>query len=211
MKNKYLLPSLISLMIVLFSVSNITAQGLQDYVITHRNDTIKCSLESQLFGSPKYKPMGADELIKINSDSIKEYCFHNKPNPKVSVKLGTDEDRKFLDRIEKGAICLYESSQTITTTNNQYGAAAGTSGTTTSTNTKIEWYAAKQGSDVVNIIKNNQFLNFGTSKKQRKKNFTDLLTDNPDLLKQFTDVDDYSFDAIRKTIQIYNESAVIKK
>jgi len=208
MKNKYLRPTLLSTVVFAFTMHTALAQRFHDYVITQKNDTIQCHLESQLFGLPKYGPLDKDILTKIDPDSIKEYAFHNKLNPYVAIKTAADDKKRFLVRLENGPICLYEFSQTTSSTS----APTGFGGTSTTTsNTKIEWYAAKHDDEVANIIKTNQLINFGSGKKQRKKNLADLLADEPVLLKEFTDADDYGFDAIRKAIQVYNDNFVAKK
>jgi hypothetical protein len=179
--------------ILLFFAFTSFAQHI-GYVITSTNDTIPCFIvKSSLFGV-KYKANEKDDFTKIKTDNIKEYQLTKDSTIYLAKALKDGvSDIEFVQRLEYDKICLYE--QIISGYNN-----------TTTTN----WYANKNNGPVV-MIKTSTAMIFGPNHSDRKKEFLNLINDDPKITSAYTAEDSFSFKTIRKYIKQYNEAASSQK
>jgi hypothetical protein len=178
--------------ILLFFAFTSFAQHI-GYVITSANDTIPCfTVKNSLFGV-KYKANEKDDFTKIKTDNIKEYQI-TKDSTIYAAKALRDSSShtEFVQRLEYGKISLYEQIRTV---NNS---------------TITDWYANKNNGPVV-MIKTSTAMIFGPNHSDRKKEFLNLINDDPKITAAYTAEDSFSFKTIRKYIQQYNEAASSQK
>ncbi|MDR6783663.1 hypothetical protein ABIE26_003018 [Pedobacter africanus] len=179
---------------------SVSAQSNPEYVITDKGDTILCSIKQELFGGLKYTPVSDEQAKRIVAERIKEYYHNKEKNPFLAKKLPKPSAIKFVERLEFGQICLYELYQSSPGGIQQ--------GRMTPGSTRRFWYAEKNGEHKLFLIKTNQLVSLGTSRKDRKAAFDELLGDDQELLQQFKNKEEYSFDEIRETIKAYNTKHV---
>lgn len=95
--------------------------------------------------------------------------------------------------LETGKISLYEETTDVYVNN---------------TVTKVtKWYVTK-GSDIAQPLKTDDLV-MSKSKKQRKGEFTTLISDNNAVYAQYTSENKFSFKRIRNLVQQYNNTTNI--
>jgi hypothetical protein len=167
----------------------------QDYVITTQGDSIPCSIKIPLItcGDGNYKTSANGPSVKIKPEEIKEYYISKKNTLyRAIIKEGKTKP-EFLLVLETGKISLYEEITEVYVNN------------TVTTVTK--WYVTK-GSDVARPLKTDDVF-MSKSKKQRKGEFTTLISDNNAVYTQYTAENKFSFKRIRNLVQQYNSTTSI--
>ena len=173
----------------------ITAKAqTEDYVITTKGDTLKCSISTPLIGANKYTLPGANAK-KFDRDEIKEYYITRKTLRKRAVFMGDKSKADYLTVVENGKICLY---QIIYINYSQYGTTSNT-----------EWYVGK-GSDRVSPLKTSGLF-LGKGRKERKDDFADMLKDKQDVYDKYIAEEKFSFNAIQNLVHLYNTGKSLKE
>ncbi|MGN8071912.1 hypothetical protein [Mucilaginibacter sp. SG564] len=167
----------------------------QDYVITTKGDSIPCTIKIPLIscGDGNYKTSSSAPAIKIKPEEVKEYYISKKNTLYRSVTKEGKTKPEFLLVLETGKISLYEEATEVYVNN------------TVTTVTK--WYVSK-GSDIVRPLKTDDVF-MSKSKKQRKGEFTTLISDNQEVYTQYTAENKFSFKRIRNLVQQYNTTKSI--
>jgi hypothetical protein len=160
-----------------------------NYVINTKGDTIKCDFKKPFMGKLRYMPLGSDKAIKITIDDIKEYYNAKDSAMVVAAVLPNETSPKFLNLLEKGKINMYEK---IVITSSQYGST-----------TTYYWYVNK-GNDLLKELKATTLFTDG-SRKERKKMFSEMITDDEPLKAQFEADSDFSLERLRYYILQYNQ------
>ena len=192
MKPQYLC-TLTCVGIMLLFISKGYTQPRQSYIITNQNDTLKCIIKKPLmfddFGNGyKYKLTKKDSYKPLNADSIKAYYLADDSVTYLAELLPGNKKLRFVTLLEQGKINLYQDK-------------AQSSGR----NSLNTWYASKNGGQLFEIKTEGLTIGgSGTSRDERKKALSDLLSDNYILSQSFTKKDDFSFKAIRDVIEQYN-------
>lgn len=184
---KLLLTSILVFSILMLFTISVNAQT-EDYVITPKGDTLKCSISFPLIGASKYTIPGAKSK-KMDRDEIKEYYITRKDLRKRVVFMGHKSKADFMTVIENGKISLYEIVY------NHYSQYSNQSTT--------EWYVGKS-SDRVLALKTSDLLFLGKARKERKDDFSDMLKDKPEVYEKYMAEDKFSFSAIRNLVHLYN-------
>lgn len=161
-----------------------------DYVITVKGDTLKCSISFPLIGPSKYKVPGG-ESEKLDHAKIKEYYITRKDLLKRVVFMGDKTKSDFLEVVENGSISLYK----IVYNNGK-----------TST---VEWYVGK-ASDRVSALKTSGLF-LGKSRKDRKDDFAEMLQDKPEVYNKYMAENKFSFNAIQNLVHLYNTGKSLKE
>lgn len=167
----------------------------QDYVITTKGDSIPCTIKIPLIscGDGNYKTSANAPAIKIKPDEVKEYYISKKNSLYRSVTKEGKTKPEFLLVLETGKISLYEEVTDVYVNN------------TVTTVTK--WYVSK-GSAIVRPLKTDDVF-MSKSRKQRKGEFTTLISDNHVVYAQYTSENKFSFKRIRNLVQQYNSTTSI--
>ncbi|SDP79374.1 hypothetical protein SAMN05428975_2794 [Mucilaginibacter sp. OK268] len=167
----------------------------QDYVITTQGDSIPCTIKIPLItcGDGNYKTSTNGPSVKIKPEEIKEYYISKKETLYRAVIKEGKTKPEFLLVLETGKISLYEEVTEVYVNN------------TVTTLTK--WYVAK-GSDVAIPLKTDDVF-MAKSRKQRKGEFTTLISDNNAVYAQYTAENKFSFKRIRILVQQYNSTTSI--
>lgn len=183
------------LLVPLFFISYILFAENTPYVITSKNDTIKCAKVKGVFLGKgiKYKVKSSDDFKTANMDSVKEYMLSGDSLPYRSVTLEKESQPLFLRVIENGKICLYEA---ITYSYGAYGATTITT----------RWYASKNNAPAF-FLKTTALNIFEKNQDTRKKLFSDMISDDPSVLAMFKADDSFSFKSLRKYVHEYNRTA----
>jgi len=172
----------------------VKAQSL-DYVITTQGDSIPCSIKIPLItcGNGNYKTSANGPSIRIKPEEVKEYYISKKNTLYRSVIKEGKTKPEFLLVLETGKINLYEETTDVYVNN---------------TVTRVtKWYVAK-GSDIAQPLKTDDVF-MSKSKKQRKGEFTTLISDNNAVYTQYTAENKFSFKRIRNLVQQYNSTTSI--
>jgi hypothetical protein len=167
----------------------------QDYVITTKGDSIPCTIKIPLItcGYGNYKTSANSQAIKIKPEEIKEYYISKKNTLYRAVIKEGKTKPEFLLVLETGKISLYEETTDVYVNN---------------TITQVtKWYVAK-GSDIARPLKTDDVF-MTKSKKQRKGEFTTLISDNNAVYTQYTAENKFSFKRIRNLVQQYNSTTSI--
>ncbi|NHA03900.1 hypothetical protein G7092_08840 [Mucilaginibacter sp. HC2] len=178
---------------VLFTLG-VKAQN-QDYIITTKGDSIPCTIKIPLItcGDGNYKTSANGPSVKIKPDEVKEYYISKKNSLYRSVIKEGKTKPEFLLVLETGKISLYEETTDVYVNN---------------TVTKVtKWYVTK-GSDIAQPLKTDDLV-MSKSKKQRKGEFTTLISDNDAVYAQYTSENKFSFKRIRNLVQQYNNTTNI--
>ncbi len=165
-----------------------------DYVITVKNDTLKCKITASIFQKDygngyKYKLEKDTANKTLKTDSIKEFYRSKYATTFVAVMLPGQKEKRFVSLLERGKINLYEDVAII------------------SNNYITTYYANKNGSPLFEIKTDGVFRPSGVSSAERRKALADMLSDNPALLQSFNKEGGYDFDTIRNFINLYNFDA----
>lgn len=189
--------------LTLLCITNTYSQSVREYVVLKSGDTIYCKIKTTLFGLKTYS-VNDSTAIKITPDEVREYRFRKDKNPFVSKTLPNGKV-EFLAFLEDGKVNLYE--MLIKGSAPTMGAMGAMGAMATSTR---YFYAQKSGVDSVLLIKSSSLIN-KNSPKERRTIFSELIADDPELLKFFKSKDDYSFEEIRNTIKLYNKRSLTTK
>jgi len=183
----------ICLAVTLFT-SGVKAQS-QDYVITTQGDSIPCNIKIPLItcGDGNYKTSANSPSVKIKPEEIKEYYISKKETLYRAVIKEGKTKPEFLLVLETGKISLYEEVTEVYVNN------------TVTTLTK--WYVAKDSDVAIPLKTDDVFMS--KSKKQRKGEFTTLISDNNAVYTQYTAENKFSFKRIRNLVQQYNSTTSI--
>ncbi|HEY9001518.1 MAG TPA: hypothetical protein VIM89_09195 [Mucilaginibacter sp.] len=192
---KVKITSLIAICLLFFSITSFAQdESFNDYIITLKNDTIKCELHSSNnVDWFKYQIEGVKGSKKLNADSINGYYSSKDSVLFLSKHTPGPGGRTFLQLLERGQINLYELN----------------SGSDT------YWYEEKNGDSLKLIKMYRNSVHIGdnsyeanTSRKERQQNLFNALADNPELLQRFKnaikDVN-YGFKLIQYYIKTYND------
>jgi hypothetical protein len=176
-----------------FAVSlTFTSPGLaqyQDRIVNLNGDTLKCEIKTNFVRTTKYKTPDMADFEKFDEKSVK-YFYIAKDNERYRAVIRPGKKKlEFLRLIEEGKICLYEY---ISSSYMQSGLTQSTT----------NWFISKNN-DTLYKLKTSSLFNF-TSKKDRKDVFSEMLADNPDVLKKYQETDSFSFKNLRNAIHLYN-------
>lgn len=178
-------------LVILFLLAIPAKAQKGDYIITTKGDTLACTISAPWVGSMKYSIENTEQPKKISIKDIKEYYIAKKQIwcRKVYIPIGGKVWPVYLSVLESGRINLYEgiihSSQ-----------PPNYSSTT-------QWYVAK-GSDTTKLLKTSSLTIFMRSRGKRENDFAEMLSDNKELYNKFLSEKDFSFDAVRNYVHLYN-------
>ncbi len=184
---------LLTFLFVCFFVKLSNAQ--EGYVITQKNDTIKCDVRSWGYGGAKYKT-AEGKTVKIYVNDFKEYRFTKDSTIYRAKFLFGGKKQDFLALLENGKICLYGYSI-------NYGGALGNYGqlyvikSTDTTNKLSPIVIGGLGYD-------------GPNRTERKKILFDMMSDEPKIANAYKAEDTLNPDKVRKYVQMYNKAAAAK-
>jgi len=169
-----------------FLASFFVSYAQSDFIITSKGDTLLGELRSSNDNWVKFKGKEQSKFQKLPSIEVKEVysSFDDAHYAYKVVKLGNSPIR--LARLRKGKINLYERR---TYTYTQYGSS-----------TNVNWYAEKDGHELVEIKTNS----FWGSREARKNAFSQLIADQPTILEIFNKEEKFSFKFLDKLIEQYN-------
>jgi hypothetical protein len=182
--NCFLLTAVISL------VFSFKAHAQDDYVVTINGDTLKCKIRVKFFphvDSPgqdyKYQTATMKSFESINFKDFKGFGLTSK---KIVFRAVVDKygENKYMKTIEDGKICLYENNEGPTSRHS------------------TDWYVGKDIAKVF-ILKTAGIIPV-KSRSDRKAGFAELLKDNKDVYDLFLNEDKFSWDEIRRVVQLYN-------
>jgi len=190
------------LVLVAASLCSLIARSqTQDYVITANNDTISCKVSTSfLSGNTSYK-VADGKSIRVKPEEIKEYYVASKDKIHMAMYREKKKKPEFFVVLEKGKIILLEG---ITTS--FYG---GMPGTVPLSSSSTQWYLSK-GTDTVKEVKNSQLNLFGKSRKERKNDFEEMISDNTDVLNKYKAEDKFSFKQLRNLVHLYNTGQLLE-
>jgi len=178
----------------------------RDYVITANQDSVYCTISRSFFsGNSSYK-LNDGKSFKIKPDEIKEFYLGNEDVKQRSVIRQGKKKHEFMTVLEDGKISLY---QELTSNPGHMGANGMYYGGTSST----QWYIAK-GNDTVTEVKNNDFslaIIFNKSRKHRKADFVEFISDNQAVYDKYKAEDKFSFKQVRGLVHLYNTGEPLKK
>lgn len=163
----------------------------KDYIIDDAGDTTFGKLTYTFSGNLKFSSENNTSIC--DPVTIKEYYQHKGNRLVYSRKLPEKGMPSFVDVLEKGEIMLYQFSRSI--------------GVGKTSQTITTWYAQK-GKDYLKEIKTSELK---AGRVERKDALASLTQDNPGLAERLRSETSFSFKAIRKIIQDYNEQALVKK
>jgi hypothetical protein len=180
-------------LLISFAVSlTFTSPGFaqyQDRIVNLNGDTLKCEIKTNFVRTTKYKTPDMADFEKFDEKSVK-YFYIAKDNERYRAVIRPGKKKlEFLRLIEEGKICLYEY---ISSSYMQSGLTQSTT----------NWFISKNN-DTLYKLKTSSLFNF-TSKKDRKDVFSEMLADNPDVLKKYQETDSFSFKNLRNAIHLYN-------
>jgi hypothetical protein len=177
--------------LILFSISNsLFAQS--DYLITEKNDTIRCQLKRDLLSHLKYRVDTTQSFKKVDFP-IKEMFYAIDTSTYVWEPIPEKQGKWLVKWLERGKINLYERLVEVNGLDYPF------------------WYASKNSDTLVQVKTSGTFIATGSSRKKRKQALIDLLADNPAVLQSFNQMlknEEYDYDLIRRYIQIYNVSGL---
>jgi hypothetical protein len=182
---------IVFLCLLLCLTTVLKAQITSEYVITKNGDTIPCKINKPFWGPLKYTPINEEKRKSIKTTTIKEYFYKEYKNPFLVKTVPNYNKTEFVERLEYGAINLYES----------YKPGPAAPGGVSSRGV-TSWYAEKSGK--IYHIKISMVLIAGSTRKERKTAFEQLIADDPELKLKFEEDKDYGWKDIRATIISYN-------
>lgn len=192
---KFFLTKTLLCVIALFLTVNVMAQDQPDYIITMKGDSIPCSITKNIFsGNCKYSLAGSTKPIKISADSIMEYHITKKNLTYGSIIQDGDKAPDFMLLLEKGKINLFE-------TGHGYQIYSGT-GVFMGTRSVTTWYFSKNSRIAVMLKTTGAFPD--RSRKERKELFGRMIKDKKAVYDKYMAEDDFSFEALRNIIHLYN-------
>ncbi|CAN5465026.1 hypothetical protein BH09BAC6_BH09BAC6_22210 [soil metagenome] len=184
----------------------------QEYVITQKNDTLKCEISNRVFGGLSYRVNGKSSYIKIKPENIKEYCkvtdggkfsevtgWENDTSIYVRRIMPKKNDTVFIHLMERGKISLYEKQTS--------GYASSGPGGSYVSSGSLFWFVTKN-SDLLILITQPGVLAGNRTVLASQNNFMSLLADNPSLLERFKlaiSTAYPSYNLIKYYIKTYNE------
>jgi hypothetical protein len=178
----------------------------RDYVITANKDSVYCTISRSFFtGNSSYK-VNDGKSVRIKPDDIKEFYLGDEDVKQRSVVRQGKKKHEFMTVLEDGKISLY---QEITSSPGGVRPNGMMFGGTSST----QWYIAKV-TDTVTEVKNSDFslaIIFNKSRKHRKADFADFISDNQAVYDKYKTEDKFSFKQVRNLVHIYNTGEPLKK
>jgi hypothetical protein len=186
----------ILVLICIFCASTLTVYAQDDYVITLKEDTLRCKIKRKILISPfesgtenyKYQTLAMTKAEIISLKEIKEFALAKKDLLFRAI-ADYNGELKFMIVLENGKLCLYEYTPPSYNT--------GSNNIQPSTS----WYLGK--GDKVIFLKTNSII-ANKSRKERKDEFAEMLKDNKDVYDLFVREDKFSGDEVRRVIQLYN-------
>jgi hypothetical protein len=169
----------------IITTSVIQASAQNEYFITNKNDTVKCTFipfigfNQYIF---KYKLTEGGEVNRVSSDTITEYRQKNTIYAKR--QLSDFPKPQFVQWLIKGKLNVYARVTPSAYVNN------------------VDYYAAKSTDSVIVQIKTNN--EFSGTRAKRKSAFEALIADAPEVAKMFDEADSYTVNSLMKTIRNYN-------
>jgi hypothetical protein len=203
MKLKLLLLTSICLLLStakIFAQDGDTTKKFNDYVITLKNDTVKCHIGRRFLGKLTYKVDGVRGAKPFDADSVKGFYRSEDSSFFVSKRLPETGHLFFVRPLEQGKINLYERRS---------GGTSLHDGNIEGNGTSFFWYVSKNN-DSLKFIKIGtvEGIYFGSSRKSREKIFMDLIADNPALLDKYKEerkTTNYNFELIQFYVKLYND------
>jgi hypothetical protein len=157
------------------------SDAARDYVITKTKDTIFCKIElGSSYSVSRYRVTPKDRSIKIDT-TITAYFLGKDSSTFLLKTLPNDKHPMYFKCLVKGGINLYAYSL-----NNS------------AADSEASLYACKEQGDLIQI--KNEFRRPG---KSEKKAFTDLISDNPNLVEKFINLP-YNFTSVLNCVKMYN-------
>jgi len=153
----------------------------KDYVIKNNKDTVFCEVEPATMNTiGRYRISELDKFTKIDT-SITEYFLAENSSTYLLKNLPKNSRRQYVKLLVKGRINLYSYS-----TNNS------------TADSEASLYAAKEPGDMVKIKHA-----FSSPDKYEKKALTDLISDDPNLVKKNESLP-YDYRSIVDYIKMYD-------
>lgn len=193
MKLKFLLLTSICLLLStakIFAQDVDTTKKFNDYIISLKNDTIKCHIGSRFLGKLTYKVDGARRAKPFDADSVNGFYRSEDSSLFVPRRLPGADKLIFLRLVEGGKIKLYEHKVSDTKS------------------TSFFWYVSKNNDSLQFIKISTMGIYIGSSRKKREQIFMDLIADNPALLDKYKEerkTTNYNFELIQFYVKLYND------
>jgi hypothetical protein len=153
----------------------------RDYVITKNKDTIFCEIEPATFNTVSRYRVNADSRFTKIDTAITEYFLAGNSSTYLLKTLPKNKHREFVKLLVKGMVNLYSYSL-----NNS------------DADSEAALYASKGGGELVQIKHT-----FSHPDKNEKKSFTDLISDDPNLIEKLKNLS-FDFTSLVNYINIYN-------
>lgn len=169
-----------------------------DYIINNDGVKIMGEVKSNNYNKVKFIPDGEKKVQKFNPKQLKE-SYKAGEGVFRSVVRSKGEAPLFLKVLEDGRVKLYEYFRQ-SAGGYTGGAAGGAGGYFVGGSTQKRWYAQKDEGVLVDIKSNGIW----GSRKDRKDNFLNLVTDNAHVTERYKKVDKFNFDFVRSLIVEYN-------
>jgi hypothetical protein len=194
--NKYYFLFIFSLVIL----TNTSFAQRIGYIITQKNDTIYCD-KVEFVGlnfnykinfnfkykiNYKYRVKRNDDFKDIDITNIKEFQLTSDSSIYIAKLLPDNDKTEFVQWLERGRVNVY-----------QHWLPPINGG-----QSDIIWYFSKDNGPLVPLITNR--LSLPMSRKDRKKAFINLLSEQPDLVTWYEADDFFEFDNLRDYIHRYN-------
>ncbi|MDO3626179.1 hypothetical protein [Mucilaginibacter sp. BT774] len=193
MKAKLLLLSSICLLVPIakvFAQDADTTKKFNDYIISLKNDTIKCHLGSRFSGKLTYKVDGAHRAKPFDADSVNGFYRSEDSSFFVPRRLPGADKLTFLRLLERGKINLYEKNAS------------------NANSISFFWYVSKNNDSLKFIKIGTTGIYIGSSRKSREQVFMNLIADNPALLDKYKEErksTNYNFELIEFYVKLYND------
>ncbi len=182
--------SLIILFLLQLLVISLHAQEQPlDYLVTVQGDTTWGKFRKNLF---QLVFLVGEEKIKIKVAEHKSYYVGRDSSLYRALPVPGRENKQWCFTLEDGRIRLYE-----------FYVSQGTNNTGATLST-TSWYATKDDSLLLDVKTNS----FWGSRKARKEALLQLLSDDPDMQKEFEQAENFSIKTIRALIKKYNQRAI---
>ncbi|MFD1257587.1 hypothetical protein ACFQ3S_12335 [Mucilaginibacter terrae] len=192
MKIKFLL-----IVILTSTIISFVAHAQQTGIIVNLNgDTVKCEMKFPFIGADKYKTAEMEDFKKFNVKDVSYYRTDDLKRVYRATHLPKSKKLVFLQLVEDGKITLY----TYTVTSYGYMGA---------TYTNTTWYVSKDNGELQELKTKALFGN--SSKKSRQNIFSEMIADNPEVLKQYEEADNFSFKTLQNTVHYYNTGKLIEE
>lgn len=158
--------------------------------MNYQGDTLKCLITGRVLGDGRFKSPDMKKPQKIFIEHIREY-YISETNTTYRAVIKPNNTPVFLPVIEKGKIALYEEQVD--------SSMPGINGGIGFHSFKTNWFVSK-GTITVDDLK-----------RHRKEKVANLIRDNKAVYDKFMLDNDFSDEALRNIIHLYNTGKPLQK